>query len=256
MYGDTEIFHAGGGFSMGSTFFYLEFLLVWLALLKEAGFSNPAIFGLEYKLVPDACYPKQLRETVAGYNHLLSKVDDPSAICVAGDSAGATLVLSLLLHLGHASGMNGRKRPGMAVLISPWVTLVSPEHRDTPSDYLNTDSLHLYARQYVGAKVPVDDPMASPGNCIDAEWWKRSSPSQGFSFFFGSEEVFAPTVRDLVALLRKSEIEVESREEKGGIHAWPVASIFLKAEKQDRQDGLLNVVRSMRRRLGGKCPGI
>lgn len=54
---------------MGSCYFYLEFLLAWVSLLKEAGYRNPAIFSLEYTLVPDAVYPAQLEQTVTGYVH-------------------------------------------------------------------------------------------------------------------------------------------------------------------------------------------
>src|ERR1700722_14709015 len=113
---------------MGSSYFYLEFLLAWLSLLKSSGYRSPAIFALENTLVPAACYPMQLEQSVAGYNHVLSLTQDSSKICVGGDSAGALLILSLLLRLAHVGrGEIERKsmRPGMAVLISPWVTLVS-----------------------------------------------------------------------------------------------------------------------------------
>src|SRR3954471_17175012 len=89
---------------MGSSYFYLEFLLSWLSLLKDSGrFQNPAIFALEYTLVPDASYPAQLYQTVAGYEYVLSMIQDPSKICVSGDSAGATLILSLLLHIASTN---------------------------------------------------------------------------------------------------------------------------------------------------------
>jgi acetyl esterase/lipase len=87
----------GGGFSMGSSFFYMEFLLAWVSLLKEAGYRNPALFALDYSLVPDAVFPTQLQETLAGYQYVLSIAQNPSRICVGGDSAGATLILSFLL---------------------------------------------------------------------------------------------------------------------------------------------------------------
>lgn len=78
----------GGGFSMGSTYFYLEFLLSWLSLLKVSGYRNPAIFSIEYTLVPDSSFPTQLDEMVAGYEHVVEMACDPSIVCVAGDSAG------------------------------------------------------------------------------------------------------------------------------------------------------------------------
>jgi acetyl esterase/lipase len=230
---------------MGSSYFYLEFLLVWHSLLITSGFRNPAIFALEYTLVPDACYPTQLQQTMAGYKHVLSIIQDSSKVCVSGDSAGALLILSLLLHLAHTSDNEIEMdsiRPGMAILISPWVTLVSEKDKNTPSDYLDTDSLHLYAHQYAGKKVAVNDPLISPGNCKDVELWRQASPSKGFGLLFGSVEVFAPEIRDLAMLLHKAGINVVTREEQGEIHAWPVATLFLSSKREERQRGLKTIV--------------
>lgn len=52
----------GGGFSMGSSYFYIEFLMAWIHLLKSAGYANPALFALEYTLVPEATYPTQTQK--------------------------------------------------------------------------------------------------------------------------------------------------------------------------------------------------
>jgi acetyl esterase/lipase len=134
---------------MGSSFFYMEFLLAWVALLKSAGYRNPAIFALEYTLVPDATYPTQLHETVAGYEHVLSLAQSSARVVVGGDSAGATLILSFLLYLSEHSELRHQK-PGLAIMISPWVTIVSSNNRNTESDFLNSDSLELYGRQYIG----------------------------------------------------------------------------------------------------------
>ena len=43
----------GGGFTTGSSYFYLEFLLAWATLLQDAGFRNPALLSVDYSLVPD-----------------------------------------------------------------------------------------------------------------------------------------------------------------------------------------------------------
>jgi acetyl esterase/lipase len=221
---------------MGSSYFYLEFFLAWLSLLKSSGFRNPAIFSLEYTLVPDKSYPVQLLQTIAGYKHVLSLSCDPARICVSGDSAGATLILSLLLYLEGitmdtlSNITDGKEiadiRPGLAVLISPWVTLVSPKDKITPGDYLNPTTLHQYAHQYAN-KALINSSLVSPGNCKNAERWRRASPAKGFFVHYGSEEVFAQEIRDLVVLFESAGVAFESWEEKGGIHAWPVAALFL-----------------------------
>ena len=238
----------GGGFSMGSGYFYLEFLLAWARLLKDAGYRNPAIFALEYTLVPDAVYPTQLEETISGYNYVLSITGNSSRICVGGDSAGATLILSLLLRI--AESPNGdKRRPGYATLISPWVTMVTPNNRNTASDYLNADSLHLYGRQYAASESNLQNPLVSPGICKDVDWWARASPSSGFCILFGSEEVFGPEIRNLAGILRKSGCAVRIKEEPGSIHAWPVVTLFLANTQEERQKGLRDLVKMIKQNI-------
>ncbi|KAF1917413.1 Alpha/Beta hydrolase protein [Ampelomyces quisqualis] len=238
----------GGGFSMGSSFFYMEFLLAWVTLLKSVGYRNPALFALEYTLVPDATYPTQLYETVAGYEHVLSLAQSSARVVVGGDSAGATLILSFLLYLAEHPELRHQK-PGLAIMISPWVTIVSSNNRNTASDYLNSDSLELYGRQYIGNKVSPSDPTVSPGYCTDIKAWRDASPHFGWLFLYGSEEVLGPETRRLIELLKDTGKEVNIWEDKGGIHAWPVASLYLGETKEERLGGLKNIVQATKARI-------
>lgn len=249
---EAHSYETGGGFSMGSSYFYLEFLLVWVSLLRKAGYRNPAIFALEYSLVPDAAYPTQAEQTLDGYKYVCSITGDASRVCVGGDSAGATLVLSLLLRLGQSN--NQKLRPGYAILISPWPALLSSKIRDTKSDYLNADSLHLYGRQYALSKANLYNPLVSPGMCKDRIWWAKASPRAGFCILFGSEEVLGPEIRDLIILLRTSGCYVSTREEPGAVHAWPVATLFLSDTELERQKGLKDITKMIKQTiLIGSC---
>ncbi|CAN8096506.1 unnamed protein product [Discula destructiva] len=255
---DVILYYAhGGGFSMGSTYFYLEFLLTWLSVMKEAGYKNPAVFGLDYTLVPDRCFPAQLEEIVAGYEHVLGMAGDSSIVCVAGDSAGGTLVLSLLLRLAHPKLVDkGRAlpgvsrhldKPGMAVLISPWPTLHSPLYQNNNNCYLNAETLQLYASQYAASEDMVADPLASPGNCKDIRWWKDASPSKGMCITYGKEEVFAPEIEKLVQVLQKAGgSSFSAHGEKAAVHAWPVVSLFLGDTTEQRLKGLRGLVSEMK----------
>ncbi|KAL6704847.1 hypothetical protein ACN47E_007530 [Coniothyrium glycines] len=237
----------GGGFSMGSGFFYMEFLLAWVSLLKSAGYQNPALFSLEYTLVPDATFPTQLHETLAGYEYVLSLVQSPDRVVVGGDSAGATLILSFLLYLTEHDLRH--QKPGLAIMISPWVTIVSPNNRNTISDYLNRDSLELYGRQYIGHKVSLDDPLVSPGHCKDTKKWANASPGKGWYFLYGSEEVLGPETKELINLLRSSGQDVDHWEDPGGIHAWPVAALYLGETARERLGGLKSIVEATKQKI-------
>ena len=239
---------------MGSSYFYLEFLLSWLGLLIKAGYRNPSIFALEYTLVPDDSFPKQLEEAIAGYEHVLSTVGDPERVCVSGDSAGATIVLNLLLHIAdmghHADMMDGigqwrLPKPALGVLISPWVSLVSDRHHNTKRDYIDAGNLHVYAKEYAGDQISPHDPLISPGKNRDIPWWQRASPSHGFFVAYGNEEVLALELEDLVQFWKKGGIKVDNRGEADGIHAWPVASLFL-SDSNKRLKGLKALVQSIR----------
>ncbi|EMC98949.1 hypothetical protein BAUCODRAFT_84891 [Baudoinia panamericana UAMH 10762] len=247
---DVVVYYChGGGFSMGSSYFYMEFLLAWVTLLKEAGYSNPALFALEYTLVPEKTYPTQVQQTLAGYKYCLYMAsDDPKRVCVSGDSAGATLILSLLLCLSDFAGMRN-KLPGIAIPISPWAAIISSKNKNTPSDYLDEDSLQLYGSQYIGTKASPEDPLVSPGHCKDVARWRRASPTLGWFFVYGAEEVFAPVAKEMVKLLRETGAQVEVLEEKGWIHAWPVVKLFLCNDQEERLSGLRPMVRFTRERI-------
>jgi len=238
---------------MGSTYFYMEFLIAWMTLLQKVGYQNPVVLSVEYSLVPDQHYPRQLFEARAAYDYAIDLTsNDPSLICVAGDSAGATIVLSLLLDLSRGT-KNAKNMPAYCVMISPWPTLISLKNRNTDSDYLDANSLHKYARQYLQDVRLEADPLASPGCCKDPSKWMHASPSQGWLFMYGSEEVLAPETEDLIYLLLAAGEHVTVNEEYGDIHAWPVAALFLAESRHERLKLLAKIVNTTRKRMGVKC---
>ena len=221
---------------MGSSYFYLEYLVAWATALKARGFKNPAVLALEYTLVPDAVWPKQYQETEAGYKFLTESMGMPaSRICLAGDSAGATLIMSLLLHKAQL-GMAEHERPGFAILISPWTHLVSDMNQNTPSDYLDRDSLHLYARQYARKESLVHGDIISPG--LSRGYWRKAAPIHGFYIMHGAEEVFAPGIQETVKNMKLDGADVTVYREPAGIHAWPVVNLFLGESRDERLKGL------------------
>lgn len=227
---------------MGTPHFYLELMLALISLLKQQ-YRNPALFALDYSLVPEATHPTQLNEVLAGYNFVRSLVDDDaSRICVSGDSAGGSLILSLLLRLAKDPQA---QRPGYAALLSPWIKLVSEKNLDTPSDFLNAKTLHFYAREYANTAKNLENPLVSPGCCVELDWWKIASPVHGFYLTYGSEEVLAPEIRAFAKLLRAAGVGVRVKEEPGAVHAWVIGRLFLEDTLADRIFGIKEVVRAI-----------
>ena len=126
-------------------------------------------------------------------------------------------------------------RPGLAILLSPWTHLVSDLNQNTPSDYLDKDSLHLYAQQYAGEATESDE-VISPGLCVSR--WKRASPHHGFRIIHGAEEVFTPGIEDMVKSMKKDGASVKVHKQEAGIHAWPVVNLFLGETRKERLTGL------------------
>ncbi|KDN51303.1 alpha/beta-hydrolase [Tilletiaria anomala UBC 951] len=145
----TILYLHGGGFTLGSVAFYAEALIRILAKVcsterKGSSSAEPGearCIAVEYRLSPSARFPAPLLECLRCYAHLIDvERIDPSAIVLAGDSAGANLAMSMLLCLsGQYGGDDAGRRiaaerdwarlpmPGKAVLVSPWVDL-RPSH--------------------------------------------------------------------------------------------------------------------------------
>lgn len=226
---------------MGSPYFYLEFLIALNVHLRNAGFQNPAIFALEYTLVPEAVYPVQLEEALAGYQHLLSVIDH-SKICVAGDSAGGTLVLGLLLHMAT---FEINKFPLFAAVFSPWTVLVS-DKRNNVSDYLDSEQLNQYGRLYAG-KALANDIIASPGCCQDLSLWRRAMPEKGLLCIYGTEELLYGEIDVFLKMLEN--VGEVVRIEEPTIHAWPIAVMFLGTELEERHRSLRHVAQTIYTRM-------
>ena len=184
--------------------------------------------------MPDKTWPTQLEETKAGYRLLCDYMGAGSRICVSGDSAGATLVMSLLL--ANRTAMEDPQRPGLALLVSPWTHLVSGLNRNTASDYLDSNSLHRYARQYAG-EASTEDNVISPGKS-ESLAWRVAAPTRGYSVIYGTEEVFAPGIEETVRSMKRSGSLVESAREEAGIHVWPMVNLYLGGTTEIRLRGL------------------
>jgi monoterpene epsilon-lactone hydrolase len=99
----------GGGFIFCS-------LVTHRALVARiARAAGTRAFSIDYRLAPEHPFPAALDDCLAAYRGLLQGGFDPKRIVVAGDSAGGTLTLVLMLALRRA----GDPLPAAGVCLSP-----------------------------------------------------------------------------------------------------------------------------------------
>lgn len=145
----------GGGFQIGSIRSHRR-------IMKEIALrSDRTVIGFDYPLSPEQRYPAAIDAALALYEQLVQSHD---SIALAGDSAGANLVLALF----QAARARSLPLPDRVVLISPWLDLtmsgesyVTKAHRDI---FSTPGTLRAMARSYAGRGHDIADPMISPVN--------------------------------------------------------------------------------------------
>lgn len=245
---DVVIYYIhGGGFAMASLYFYLEYLITMQVSLQLQGFRNPAIFALEYPPVPKARFEEQLNHAVAGWNYLCTTMDDTNLV-IAGDSTGATLGLSLLLHIAHPSPdveAVDRRKPIAALFASPWTDLYSTI-KPTRSDYLTPKILHKYAVSYTGNDHT--NVYKNPGLCKSKEWWTKAFPQFGMYITFGSEEMLGPSIVRFAYSIRSCG-QIKAAAQQNQVHAWPIVMNYIGRSKDERESGIEDLVSNLARMI-------
>jgi acetyl esterase/lipase len=145
----------GGGYVIGSIASHRH-------LASELGrAARTRALGLDYRLAPEAPFPAAVDDALAGYRFLLKSGFEPSAIAVAGDSAGGGLTVATLL-AAHQAGL---PQPACAVCISPWTDLemagASMRTKAAEDPMVQEPGVRAMAQAYLGGADP-RSPLASP----------------------------------------------------------------------------------------------
>jgi epsilon-lactone hydrolase len=207
----------GGGYCLGSIDSHRDPIGRLCTAARARGFVP------DYRLAPEHPFPAQLDDALASYRWLLERGVQPSRIVLAGESAGAGLVLSLLVALRDA----GAPLPAAAVCVSPWVDLDvtgKSMEQNARFDYVTRNVLRRYARYF----VPTGDtrnPLAAP---IHADL--RGLPP--LLVLAGEAETLLDDARRIAARAREAGVDVRLEIEPDMIHAWPLfASAFPRAQR-------------------------
>jgi epsilon-lactone hydrolase len=147
----TVLFLHGGGYVLGSAFGYQPHAGA-LAAAAQAGVLVP-----DYRLAPEHPFPAAVEDTITAYRWLLGQGIPPETIVLAGDSAGAGLLMSALLTLKR----DAETLPGGAVVLCPWLDLRLTSDGEDAGAPINAEESRRCAAAYL-AGHPFDDPIVNP----------------------------------------------------------------------------------------------
>ena len=161
----TVLYLHGGGYFCGSPASYRPLVT------QLAGAAEARVLSVGYRLAPEFPFPAGLLDALAAYEWLQGRLQSeaeeagaPAAeVVLAGDSAGAGLAVSLLLHLKQQGGT----LPAAVVLMSPFLSVLPPTGgtggagdaldpvtdslaANASTDYLGAGGLELARQLYLG----------------------------------------------------------------------------------------------------------
>lgn len=199
----TILYLHGGAFMEGSSRTHAEFIM----RLAQDGAAR--IFAPNYRLAPEHPFPAQLEDARAVYRALLADGVRPADLIVAGDSAGGTLTVVLLVSLRDA----GEPLPSRAALLSPWTDLPDRSgslQENARRDWAAPEDFDRWVRQYVGQGDP-KNPLISPAYAD-----LRGLPPLRLEV--GTAEMLLDQVRAFAARAREAGVPLDYRENEGMVH--------------------------------------
>lgn len=229
----------GGGFALSANEVYFDFCADLIRALARAGLDL-AVFFVAYTLTPHARYPTQLRQCVEALEYILTQTQHtPGNVYLGGDSAGANVALSVLLHISHhphpsvdssslqhendgninhsdsdsdplpkkrftGSDTSDTDTPlGGIICLSPWVDFDfnrPSERANRGRDCISVKSELAWARSYTGGNP--FDAWSEPAQA-PAEWW-RGLRVREILVLAGSDEILLSGIADFVDKVRSA----------------------------------------------------
>ena len=197
----------GGAFCVGSPATHRA---LTAKLARDLG---QPVFVPDYRLAPEHPFPAALDDALAAYRALA--VEGPAAggpVIVAGDSAGAALVLLL----AQALRDRGLHAPAALLLLSPLADLtLSGLPGTTPGEALLSLPWVAACIDHFRGVLDNDDPRVSP---LHADL--RGLPPTLVQW--GTDELFAPGCATLVERLRLAGVTVQADVTPGRWHVFPL----------------------------------
>jgi len=203
----------GGGYVAGSpSTTHRDY--IWR--LAEAAKSQ--VWAVDYSKAPEHPFPAALNDAALVYQELLQQ-HKPSAIAVAGDSAGGGLALALVLKLRDEN----LPLPSAVSVVSPWTDLTNSgdsivENAETEV-MVPAHLLSAVAKLYAGSSA-LDNPYVSP---LFADF-HNFPPTQ---ILVSDAEILLDDSRRLFEKMTAAKVEVSLQVEPNLPHVWPVFARLL-----------------------------
>ncbi len=207
----------GGGFISGSCITHR------MHVAKFANKCQLKSLVFDYRLAPENPFPAPLDDCVTAYKCILKQGYKPSDIIVGGESAGATLTLSLLLALKE----NNIPLPKAAFSISPITDLrckTSSFIYNAKNDVALMGSWTYWANFYISDNDPTN-PLLSP----------QFGDLKGLPPLYvcvGTHEIHYDDCVNIAGKAKIEGVEVTFKEWENMIHAFPLLTpLFPEAKK-------------------------
>jgi acetyl esterase/lipase len=240
--------------------------------------TSCAPFPILLEHVPARRFPYQVQQVCQSYSFLVEDCKiPPHRIVLAGDSAGANLILSFLHHCTFPNPFISTIHtapPAFAILISPWSNLACPApetNNSSIADFIHAPSLRHHAALYAGIASSPRPPLSlltvaleslyifaegSPRYSAEEQElikqsqsnpsisplscrdWSQTLPSCGICVTYGSTELLAQDAVNLAFSLKKTGVvPVEVYERRNMPHVWPMFALYLGASEEERSEG-------------------
>jgi len=179
---------------------------------------------LDYRLAPEHPFPAAIMDTASAYAWLLSEGYQADQILVAGDSAGGTLTLNLLIKLRDeqralpAGGVCFSPAPDLSFSGETWVT-------NAKKDLMLIERKERQAMQLYLRDVDPRSPEASPS-------YAELGGLPPLLIQIGSYEVLLAEVEGLAEKAKAAGVDVTLEVWEGMQHEWQFSAKFLPEGKR------------------------
>ncbi|KAK9384234.1 Alpha/Beta hydrolase protein [Lipomyces mesembrius] len=236
---DTVVlyFHGGGCAMPGSeAHFTLLSQIVSRATQLE---RSVAALVLQYDLAPAEHYPRQITQCVELLRYAITDLKkSPGQILLGGDSAGGTMVFSVLSHILHPhpsiTPMKLSAPLRAAFVSSPVVRFSFTAERFRLNEIFEpapVSTLKEWIANYLGTSGK--DGWNEPGQ-NDVEWWKGlTDVVKGMLITIATDEVMADDVQAMASKITTVYTELTLFSSKNDFHAEPAIGIAVGLEESE-----------------------